>query len=409
MNYRSIGVAFATAALLLTACGKDATGPDDEEPPPENPDTVASPATEGRALWVSRFDWSDQAQLRAMIDSAAAANFNIIYLQVRARSDAYYRSNLEAWAPIAPVNTRGVDPGWDPLAVAVAAAHAKGVQVHAWLNALIGWCGTAAIPETTPRHILLTHPEWVLKDQAGSTYVDGCNFLTPGDPGVRTWLARVSADIARNYAVDGIHLDYIRYPYATWGYDQQTVTGYETAKQTESWLTFDEYRRRMVTYTVREVHDSLQVARPRTVLSAAVWGVYRNTAGWSGIASGYDARLQDSRGWLQQGIIDVIAPMIYWPITPVPGERLDFGWLADDFASNRFGRHVYIGMGGPWAPDNFCMACDVVKQIYRARRAQAQGVSVFSGQIVRGLNLWNAIRTGPFKAKVPVPAMPWMP
>ena len=101
--------------------------------------------------------------------------------------------------------------------------------------------------------------------------------------------------------------------------------------------------------------------------------------------------------------------MVYWPITAVPGERLDFGWLADDFANATFGRHVYVGMGAPWAADNFCMACDVVKQIYRARRARAQGVSVFSGQIVRGLNLWHAIRTGPFKGKVPVPTMSWLP
>ena len=296
---RSSMVAMAAAVLSLAACGGDATGPDDDdhEPPPE--DTVASPATEGRALWVSRYDWSDAAQLRALIDSAAAANFNIIYFQVRARSDAYYHSNLEPWAHRPPAFTLGRDPGWDPLAVALSAAQAKGVQVHAWLNAFIGWCTSEAIPESTPRHILLVHPDWVMKDQQGNSSADNCNFLTPGAAGVRTWLARVSADIVRNYPVDGIHLDYIRYPYPTWGYDPPTLAAYDAAKQTEPWLTFEDFRRRLVTLTVREVDDSMRAARPRAVLSAAVWGVYRNTAGWANVATGFDARFQESRGWLQ--------------------------------------------------------------------------------------------------------------
>jgi uncharacterized lipoprotein YddW (UPF0748 family) len=340
----------------------------------------------------------------ALIDSAASANFNLIYFQARARSDAYYQPGLEPWAHRPPAFVLGRDPGWDPLAVALERAHSRGLQLHVWVNSLIGWCGTEAIPETTPRHILLQHPEWKMVDQNGGTVGENCNSLTPGDPEVRSWLAAVVADIARRYPIDGMHLDYIRYPDRTFSYDSLTLESYDLARLTEASLTWDEHRRRLVTATVREVRDSLTAGRRGLPLSAAVWGIYRNTRGWPGVAPGYDSRFQDSREWLNLGIIDVIVPMIYWPIQTTYGDKLDFAWLADEFAAAPGTGRVYIGMGSEFPADNFCMGCNVVKQIYRARKARADGVSVFSGQTVRYGSLWGAIRSGPFKARVPIPA-----
>lgn len=391
----------AALVVAIAACGKDVTRPDTE--PPVDPDTVASPAREARALWVSRWDWADRDEMVALIDSAAAANFNLIYFQARARSDAYYRPGLEPWAHRPSAFVLGRDPGWDPLAVALDRAHSRGLELHVWVNALIGWCGSEAIPETTPRHILLQHPEWKMVDQNGGTVGDGCSYLAPGEPKVRSWLAAVVADIARRYPIDGMHLDYIRYPDRTFSFDSATLESWDLARQTEPSLSFDEHRRRLVTAAVREARDSLTAGRRGLPLSAAVWGVYRNTRGWSGVAPGYDSRFQDSREWLNQGIIDVIVPMIYWPIQATYGDKLDFAYLADEFASAPGTGRVYLGMGAEFPPENFCMGCDVVKQIYRARKAGGDGISVYSGQILRYRGLWGAIRSGPFKARVPIP------
>jgi len=312
---------------------------------------------------------------------------------------------LEPWAHRPSAFVLGRDPGWDPLAVALQQAHMRGLQLHVWINTLIGWCTSEAIPETSPRHILLQHPEWKMVTQSGSTVGENCNFLTPGDPAVRSWLGAVVADIARRYTIDGMHLDYIRYPDATFSYDTQTVNSYDRARATEPALSYGEHRRRMVTATVREVRDSLTAGRRGLALSAAVWGVYQNSRWWPNVAPGYDTRFQDSRDWLNTGIIDVIVPMIYWPIQATFGARLDFAYLADEFAASPGTGRVYIGMGHEYvtASENFCIGCNAVKQIYRARQAGADGVSVFSGQVVRYARLWNAIRTGPFKKKVPVP------
>lgn len=388
--------------LLLSACGDDDIS-GTVKPPAV--DTVASPPREARVVWISRWDWYDQAELVSLINAAAAANFNMIYLQVRGRSDAYYRSSLEPWAHRPPVFELGRDPGWDPLAVALAAAHARGLELHVWLNAFIGWCGTESIPETTPRHILLDHPSWKMVNASGGSSAEGCTFLTPGDAGVRTWLARVAADLTRRYPIDGVHLDYIRYPDTSFSYDTQTQVAYDVARQTEPQLSYSEHRRRLVTATVREVRDSIRAVRA-IPLSAAVWGVYRNTRGWPNVSTGYDSRLQDSWAWLQQGLVDAIAPMVYWNIKATYGERLDFAFLADEFASGLAAGHVYIGMGVEEAASNFCTGCDVVRQIYRARKAGADGVVVFSGGLLQDAQQWNAVRAGPFKGTVPVPVPP---
>jgi uncharacterized lipoprotein YddW (UPF0748 family) len=401
--------ALVALCTMAAACG-DSRSPVGPPTPPPPPAEVPSPPQEARALWISRWDWADEAQLRALLENAASANFNIIYLQVRGRADAYYRSNLEPWAHRPPAFVLGQDPGWDPLAIAIDLGRSRGMEVHAWINALIGWCTQDPIPETVPRHILLDHPEWRMISATGGDYVDGCTWITPGDPAARAHLAAVSADITRNYDVGGIHLDFIRYPYANWSYDDQSLAAWEQARAAEPALSYDDMRRRLLDSAVREVYDSVTSARPAARLSAAVWGIYRNSAGWSNVATGYDARLQDSRGWTQQRIIDVIVPMIYWNIKDY-GTRLDFAWLADDFAKAPNPRHVYIGMGAyaPTVDATFCVDCDVVAQIYRARQAGGNGVSVYSGQILRGANLWGALAAGPFKGKVPVPAMPWKP
>jgi uncharacterized lipoprotein YddW (UPF0748 family) len=111
------------------------------------------PEVEARALWITRWDWTSEAQLVELVDRAADAGFNLIYFQARAAADAYYRPGPEPWAA-GLTGSLGGDPGWDPLAVALERAHGHGLQLHAWLNAFIGWCGAAPPPESSPRHAL---------------------------------------------------------------------------------------------------------------------------------------------------------------------------------------------------------------------------------------------------------------
>lgn len=401
--FRACALLPLVAAVLLASCGSDS--PTETKPPGDS--IVPEPAVEARALWLSRYDYSTQAQLLALIDSAASANFNIIYFQARGNADALYQPGLEPWFRSLSGGSLGVDPGWDPLGVAIQRAHMRSMELHAWLNVTTAWATVYPLTESVPRHQLLVHPDWGLRDtlaSSGKLLADGTSQLfSPAAAGYRAHVARVAADIVRRYPVDGIHLDYIRYPYQEW-WDRVSLDAWNASGRTLSW---DDFRRAAVTDIVQQVHDSMKAARPAARLSAATWGLYQNPAGWTGVATGYYGRLQDARGWANKGIIDALVPMVYWPIKPSYGQRLDFAYLADDHArASVNGRHTYIGLdieNDSLKTNGSLMAAE----INRARFAGAKGVSVFSAQILARNNWWHVLPQTVFRKKATVPAMSW--
>ena len=183
--------------------------------------TPPAPGGELRGVWVTRWTFSNAADIQRIVDDVDRAHMNAIFFQTRGTADAYYSSPIEPWAARLS-GTLGRDPGWDPLAEMVEKAHAKGIQVHAWLNTFPAWSGTTAAPESAPRHATLAHPEWLCADRQGRPMPLGSDpyqFFSPGNPDVRTYVASIAEDIATRYAVDGIHFDFIRYPGPSFCYD----------------------------------------------------------------------------------------------------------------------------------------------------------------------------------------------
>ncbi len=391
----SLALACVLAATLAACADKGPTGPDDGVEPEDT-----TPMVEARALWITRYDWTTAAEISALVTNAANAHFNILYFQVRGNMDALYYSTLEPWG-LRHSAFMGVDKGWDPLQIALTEAHARGLEVHAWLNAMYAWPVTAPPQETTPRHALLEHPEWFMVDGNGAAvYEAGTTnrWLSPAVAGGRTRLAAVAADIARRYSVAGIHLDFIRYP-GTNPVDAATAAGAAAAG-----MNLDDFRRSMITAAVRETHDSLLAARASARLSAAAWGIYQPPTGWN-TSSGYSQMMQDPREWARLGIIDAIAPMVYWPITATYGARTDFAYLADDHANAVSNRHVYVGLSLEHMKVN--LATELPAEIIRSRVAGAEGVVVFSAGLVREKNAWAILANGPFKRRATVPPMSW--
>src|SRR5215218_599068 len=222
---------------------------------------------EGRALWVNRWDYGSAETIRQVMDIASRAHFNIVYFQVRGPSDARYRSQLDPCSALLCGRLGGV-PTWDPLEVAVREAHARGLQLHAWINALSGWESVRAADcdrlvrsvAGQPNHILIDHPEWAMHTRLRLPM--GCPngpdveyvYLSPGVPEVRTHLARVAADVVRRYQVDGVHLDRIRYPGDDYGYDRASLAEFGRSPSADP-TGWSQYRRGLVSKMVREVHD----------------------------------------------------------------------------------------------------------------------------------------------------------
>lgn len=389
--------------------------------------TVTSPV-EARALWITRFEYTtssaaDPAKIATIMQKAASANFNIVYFQVRAAGDAFYRSTIEPCSPRV-CGTLGGPPAVDPLAVAITEAAKYGIQVHVWLNALTGWISNTAaacaqLVESTPRHMLLEHPDWAMVDSTGAP--QRCGPLTPeyvwvspGVPGVRTRLAQVAADIARRYPVRGVHLDRIRYPTTQLSYDTASVNSYVRAfgmAPTASAASWANHRREFVNAAVREVADSLRAVDRTLVLSAAVWPVYKAMPGWSS-SKGFDDYLQDPRAWAISGSLDVAVPMTYpasatstsYTVKSDLCANLDWTCLLNEhrlLIEQGAGRHVYIGVGAikGWS--------EVQLQLAKGREQFATGFSFYSFSQVDAFNGWTLLAESYFKFPAVIPAMGW--
>jgi uncharacterized lipoprotein YddW (UPF0748 family) len=390
-------------------------------------DTTSPPPLreEGRALWVNRWDYGSAESIAQVMEIASRAHFNLVYFQVRGPSDARYRSRLDPCSALLCGRLGGV-PSWDPLEVAVREAHARGLQLHAWLNALSGWESTRAadcaglVPSVAgqPNHELIDHPEWAMATRGGSPqrcpngpdveYI----YLSPGNDGVRTHLARVAADVVRRYEVDGVHLDRIRYPGSEYGWDRASLRAFggDPAADPAGWSRF---RRGLVSKLVKEVHDSIQAVR-RVPLSAAVWPIYdRERFGWPS-SSGVAQFFQDTWGWAGEGSLDVAVPMTYFyvaerPCSYVPrrpGLEPNPDWecmVADHVAGMKpTGRHVYAGIlaGLPFP--------EIERQIRIGRERGVNGFSVYSYGALQEVGAWRRLGDGPFREPAAVPAMPWL-
>jgi uncharacterized lipoprotein YddW (UPF0748 family) len=313
-------------------------------PPEQRPLAEAAPYR--RLLWVTRWDYHSPKELESLIRLAAQARFSDVLFQVRGEGTVFYRSALEPWASEltgGDAGDVGRDPGWDPLAEAVAQAHRYGLRLHAYMNMMPGW-GQRQLAPASSGQLFSTHRDWFLVTADGRRMdpreLDGSPtyaFLDPALPEARAHLAALAAEVARRYAVDGIHLDYIRYPYEHPNYSSynpealaafRALAGATPNEAPEAWHRF---RADQVTAVVRAVSQAARQARPGIEMSAAI------------IADPDDRRdgaCQDVEAWLREGLLDAVAPMAY------TGQMGQFQARCRQFAGPFWRDRVWLGV---WA------------------------------------------------------------
>lgn len=381
------------------------------------------PMTEVRGLWVTRFDWTtadeaDPARIDEIVDNAAAAGFNALFFQVRGEGDAFYTPGLEPWSRRL-TGTLGEDPGWDPLARLIARAHGAGLEVHAYLNLYPLWTGCEAPPDgTVPRHFYHTlaeqegvtagQPNSLQWEENGRVTCSPYQRATPASLAHDEHLLAVTSDLVRRYALDGLHLDHVRYAGPNTSCDPTSTERYGAA------CTFDDayaaWQRRQVNTTVQKIYEQVLPLRPGLWLTATAWPVYRDKWGW-GVSSGYDTYYQDSKAWLRGGYVDAITPMIY---TGEPNCETPYFWtrerwalLVKDFQEASDGRFVVPGIGV-----NFCAADDfaeIAARIELARAAGTAGHAVFSYGALLARGYFDDLAAGPYQRPAVLPPISWHP
>lgn len=313
-------------------------------------------ATEFRGVYADAFHpgFKSHEEVTRMVSAAKEANLNALFVQVRKRGDAYYNSHLEPKAS-------DIAPGYDPLADVIRQAHAAGIQVHAWISTYEVSHESYSLGDT---HVCRTHPEWLMALEDGSTVQShGRVYLDPCIPGVQDQFVSVVADIAEHYDVDGIHLEGVRYIRREAMYNKIALELYQKQSGRSDVPKYDDadwckWRREQVTALVRKVREKLAVVKPKAVLTAAVM------TPTPAMASEYC--FQDWDGWMREGLLDAVVPMLYTNSAGIVP-------AVADLLSVRNGRHMYIALG------TYQITGDVAsRQIEETRAAGADGVVLFS-------------------------------
>ena len=267
---------------------------------------------EMRGLWVAtvaNIDWpsrsgltadAQRAELTSILDRAAAAGFNAIIFHVRPASDALYRSSIEPWGAMLS-GTQGIDPGYDPLAFAVQEAHARGLELHAWINPFRAGNASDSL-KLSPTHLFNTRRD-LLRIYGGQLWLD------PGVPDVHDHVMRVILDIVQRYDVDGIHADDYFYPYPVTDAQNRVIAfpDNETYGRYGGGLTQDDWRRANVDRFVERMYAQVHLAKPTMRVGISPFGIWRpgSPNGVSGLDA-YASIYADSRKWLRSGWVDYL-------------------------------------------------------------------------------------------------------
>lgn len=332
------------------------------------------------------------------IEWAKKANVNLVILQARRVADACYNSAYEPRA----TNIKG-PADFDPLGYGIKKCRENGLQVYAWFNVYRVWGGGKP---SNPEHIVNKHPEWLNKSYDGKTSSNDGIFLDPGIPEVRQYTVKVLADLLSKYDVDGIMLDFIRYPDRNWGYSDIAVARFNkaygrTGKPDPKDLTWARWRREQVTAMVREIYKEINRQKPHVLLAAATvpWGPCQSE--WTR-TDAFAYVFQDWRAWMEEGILDVNMPMNYKDPAVPRQQQWYIDWL-EGMKKWSYGRHaISIAMV---MKDNVDGA---VEQIRLAREHGLPGAGGFAfSQTARKDELAKKLRETVYQEPAPVPKAPW--
>lgn len=313
--------------------------------------TSVPPKHEVRAVWLTTIgglDWphsyaqssasiaKQKAELTATLDRLQHAGINTILFQTRIRGTVIYPSSIEPWDGCCS-GMPGRSPGYDPLEFAITESHRRGMELQAWIVSIpIGnWNGLGC------RTLRRKYPKMVVrKDNEG--------FIDPSSPTAAPYIASICREITARYDIDGIHLDYIRYP-ETWNVKS----------------SMKDAARRNITAIVREVSSTVRNLKPWVKISCSPIGKYSDLSRYSSKGwNAYDKGCQDAQSWLRTGLMDQLYPMMYF-------RGNQFYPFVMDWIENSGGRTVVPGLGlyflspneGNWPTDEIERQLSVLRSL----------------------------------------------
>ena len=264
---------------------------------------------EFRGVWIAsvyNIDWpktldNPEAQKQEFIeilDKLQSLNINAIFVQIRPTSDALYKSYINPWSKYL-TGEQGKYPGYDPLQFMIEETHKRNMEFHAWLNPYRITTQGTDLNELAPNNPARIKPEWVLE-------FNNALFYDPENPEVIEYVAITVYEIIKKYDVDGIHFDDYFYPY-----DYPLPEGEDRDGEVAN------NRREAVNNLIRTIYKVIKSTKPSVKFGVSPYGVWKNKSSdligseSNSLESYYDLYM-DTLTWVDEHIVDYIAPQIYW-------------------------------------------------------------------------------------------------
>ncbi len=289
-----------------------------------------------RAIWLDRgtiVKARNEQGLAQVFDRLSQAGINTVFFETINAGYTVYPSKV---APQQNPLTRN----WDPLKSAVKLAHERRMELHAWVwvfaagnqrhNKILG------IGANYPGPVLAANPDWAGYDRRGKMIPPGQNkpFFDPANPQLRQYLLNQYEEIVTRYNVDGLHLDYIRYPFQdhqrnrSYGYGKAARAIFKerygvdprkiSPRQRSMWQKWTAFRTQQIDSFVARVSQKMRQKKPDLIMSVAVFPLPEQER--------IKKLQQHWEVWAQRGDIDLIVPMTYALDTPT-FSRLARPWI----------------------------------------------------------------------------------
>lgn len=318
-----------------------------------------------KALWVTPWDMNSVEKIQQVVENSSNWGITDLLVEVRYRGDALYipNKNCNKFYNPEPISYILNNQEIDPLQLFIDEAKKKNIRIHAWVTVLVAT--PRVIENIANNHLYHTKRNWFtynsLNDKIHYSQFEGA-YLDPGLCDVKEYLVNVFSDIVSNYDIDGLHLDYIRYPGSDYGYHKTALNNYRQFKKDIGNIGFSEWKEKQISELISKINHSVKNIKPDIELSAAV------------IADIENARLRYSQNWfdfINQNLLDKVYIMAY------QANDSDFRNVINKIPE-RFHNNIIVGLRAWTDNNNYTNDCIKSKISIVNNYNNFQGIAFFS-------------------------------
>ena len=317
-----------------------------------------------RAMWVPIWEITTLEKADKVIDDLNNNNINQLLVQIRYRGDAaytpnkvsnFYENNEKQYHAIE-------DSLFDPLDYIITSNNNPELEVHAWVTTFV--ITGHKLENLKPEHIYFTNPQWVTCDFSHEmmnyeTYMGA--YLDPGIQQVQEYTKNVILDLVSNYKIDGIHLDYIRYPDSHYGFSQLALEAYKRDVKFQEADAWKQWKEDQITNFVKDIYSNVKKISPDVQVTAAVISNLEEAERFS----------QNWIKWLQEGYLDRAYLMEYSTSTSTIEKHLTF------LSNYDLNKKIVVGLRS-WSTAYKYPAYKINEKMKLVKKKNFKGFALFS-------------------------------